>query len=1239
MGNPYYHVKFEKKHIKIFNKDNQIIFEKFIEFPVDFDENAAAIVASRYLCNNVKDEELSIKQMFNRVTNTISKWAKEQHYFIHPYDMGGDEDPELNNFNYLLKKYQIDRLFAFNSPVYFNVGFQEKPQTSACQPGYSLINTQLGYKTIQEIVDNNMVGLKIQDSFGETEIVAVKNNGIKPVYRITLENGFTLDTTADHLVCADTTNIRNKSAKKTWKPVGNLKNEYLRIYHKNSITKNTTQNDDILISEAALAGWAQTDGFVGKYSSGTTNKSWILEFETINNDEFNWVIYHLDKVFPLSQYNRNIRNANTTDPKIDFKKIRLYGNKLFWFIQKYDLADRRILKHVPKIMYSMSDNIVSAYLKSIFQADSHIDVKRDQARCQIILNSMSKQFLQGIQLLLTRFGIITNWAESINRLSLTQEYHITISYMNNRQKFIDSIGFISNEKISKLALGQTFIGKNCFEIKSSKIRSIELIGDLEVFDIQTKSGEYLSNSILIHNCFILSINDNMESITELSKTEAKIFKRGSGSGVNLSNLRSSKEEVSGGGKASGPVSFLKAHDVLAGVIKSGGTLRRSAKLACLNIEHPDIEEFIDCKIFEEEKLAVMRNNNIQNRTGYDLADEVFFQNTNISVRIPDDFMLRVITDQSWSTKYVKTGEIHKTYSARSLLRKIAKTSWKVADPGIQFHDTVNKWNTLGDTEVINASNPCSEFLSIDDTSCNLASINLIKFFEKPDDYSFNSELFNNVIQNVIKAQDILIDNSEYPNEKITINSKKYRNLGLGYTNLGGLLMWLGLPYDSKEGRHIAALITAAMTGTGFNTSADLADKLGPFEEFEKNKHSFMKVLDRHFEEVQKLLIPDDTIRFSNKLIPIVETLVEYCKNIWNEVMKREIFRNAQISLLAPTGTISSIMNSITTGIEPEYSLVRYKRLAGSDGATLKYTNSIIPESLKNLGYSEIEIPKIIDELINETKSEKTLIKPEHLDIFLTAANLPGTDKCINYMGHLKMCAAVQPFLSGAISKTINVPKDCTVDDLYNLYIEAWKLGLKGVTIYRDGSKNFQPLSTCNESNQHFELTRKKLPAERSAITHKFKVGNSEGYLTCGMYPETSKLGEIFINISKEGSVLSGFADALATIISISLQYGVPLKDIVNKLSYLKFEPNGFTSNPDIRIASSIVDYIARYIGMKFLSKEDQEELGLILHEIENKEKIKDSEDGECCPNCGSLMRKLGSCYLCVNCGYNAGSCG
>lgn len=750
-------------------------------------------------------------------------------------------------------------------------------------------------------------------------------------------------------------------------------------------------------------------------------------------------------------------------------------------------------------------------------------------------------------------------------------------------------------------------------------------------------------------CFILDIQDNMESIFNLAKLESIIFKHGSGSGVNMSTLRSSKETVSRGGFASGPISFLKAHDIVAGVIKSGGTLRRSAKLVCLDDSHPDIEDFICCKDKEEEKLRAIANAGIKPTSGYDLTDEVFYQNTNISVRLSNRFMKAAERNEEWSLVYVNSDGIYKTTKARDLLLQIAEHAWKTGDPGVQFSDTMNTWNTVLNDGEIKASNPCGEFVFINNSSCNLASINLLKFF--PDKDNFRFDTFIDVIRTMIIAQDILINNSSYPSKEIEENSRNYRPLGAGYTNLGALLMFLGLPYDSDEGRNIASLLSALETGVAYLTSNDLAEKLGSFEYFERNKTSLYRVMNKHIDSVNKLIDNNNGI---------FENLKQEVMNVWNKlkdlVNDQKAFRNATVTLLAPTGTISSLMQAATTGLEPEFSLVRYKTLSGSDGAVLKFVNPIIEESLKNLEYSKNDIHEIIEYIKENGHLENCKnLKKEHLPIFDTAIVPKGCSRIIDYMGHVKMCAAIQPFISMAMSKTINMPNSATVQDVYKLYIKAWKMGLKGITIYRDGSKSFQPLSAETKKEEpkvefYSGIHRRKLPDDRPAHRHKFRVGNVEGYLAPGLYPDTGELGEIFIDLTKEGSTLSGFADALATIVSISLQYGVPLKDFVKKMMFLRFEPAGFTSNPDIRSCASIVDYIFKYLGMHYLSVEDRQELGLMPKQITDNglEKITreitkkiaiENDAAPTCPECGSVMRLLGSCWTCISCAWNEGSCG
>jgi ribonucleoside-diphosphate reductase alpha chain len=771
-------------------------------------------------------------------------------------------------------------------------------------------------------------------------------------------------------------------------------------------------------------------------------------------------------------------------------------------------------------------------------------------------------------------------------------------------------------------------------------------------------------------CFILKIEDNMESIFDIAKIESMIFKNGSGSGINMSALRSSKEPVSGGGYASGPISFLRAHDTVAGVIKSGGTLRRSAKLVCLNIDHPDIEDFITCKVRDEEKLNILRNNGITARPGYDLSDEVFYQNTNISVRLNNEFMKAVENDDVFWTKYIKTGEKCNKYKARDLLWKIAENAWSHGDPGIQLDDTFNDWNTVAKSERINATNPCGEFSFIDNSSCNLASINLLKFFE--NNY-FDYKTLRDVVETMIIAQDILIDNSSYPTEEIKNNSIDYRPIGAGYTNFGATLMYLGLPYDSKEGRNIAAALTALLTGIAYQTSNLLATKLGAFKHFKKNKNSFYGVLRKHDNAVIKL----------DRTIPTIQ-IMDLVKDVWNDiysiVSNDGLFRNATVSLLAPTGTISSLMLAATTGVEPEFALVRYKTLSGSEGATLKYVNPIIEQTLKNLNYREPDINSIIEHIEEYGSVEScTLIKDEHIPIFDTSLAPKDCNRVIDYMGHVKMCAAIQPFLSMGMSKTINMPNNCTVEDVYNLFIQAWKLGLKGITIYRDGSKTFQVLNVDNkkvetevkqenkQENKQLKILRKifdpifkqknipkrdkdgrkKLPDVRPGLIRKFRIGSDEGYLIEGFYPDTGEWGEMFLEISKEGSVISGFADSWATDFSISIQSGNNLKTHLKKGMFKKFDPSGFTNDPDIRSCTSIVDYVCKRIGMDALSFDDRKELGLLKpDETTNKdENYNDiiynevANNVQFCPECGGSLRLLGTCFTCFNCAWNSGSCG
>ena len=764
-------------------------------------------------------------------------------------------------------------------------------------------------------------------------------------------------------------------------------------------------------------------------------------------------------------------------------------------------------------------------------------------------------------------------------------------------------------------------------------------------------------------CFINSVQDTMESILGLAKTEGMLFKYGSGTGSNLSTIRSSRELLAGGGTASGPVSFMKGFDAFAGVIKSGGKTRRAAKMVILNADHPDVEEFINCKVEEEKKAWALID------AGYDGSftgpayASVFFQNSNNSVRVTDEFMRAVMDDGEWQTRAVLTGELMDTYKARDIMRRIAEATWICGDPGLQFDTTVNDWHTCPNTARINASNPCSEYMFLDDSACNLSSINLMKFVQ--EDGELDALSFEAACRTMITAQEILVDNSSYPTPAIARNSHDYRPLGLGYANLGALLMSRGLPYDSVAGRDYAAAITAVMHGAAYAQSSKIArDHGGPFAGYEKNREPFLRVMRKHraaLKDIDKTHVPKE--------------LMEAAKTVWDEVIEmgeQHGFRNAQATVLAPTGTIGFMMDCDTTGVEPDIALVKYKKLVG--GGLMKIVNQTVPMALAKLGYSQTQVKEIVEYIDeHETIEGAPHIKDAHLPVFDCAFKPARGVRSIHYMGHIKMVGATQPFLSGAISKTVNVPKEATIEEIEQAYIESWRLGAKAVAIYRDGSKRTQPLNTSKDKVGAGVGTsaavaeaprRRRLPDERNAITHKFDIAGHEGYITVGLY-EDGLPGEIFIVMAKEGSTISGFADAFAQAISYALQYGVPLQDLVDKFSHVRFEPSGMTKNPDVRFAKSIVDYIFRWMATKFLSQDAQYRAGVNNREdyvvspeqlpldvaaaagasptavITSKQTssfaaMQNQEDAPPCSTCGSIMVRSGSCYKCANCGTTSG---
>ena len=793
-------------------------------------------------------------------------------------------------------------------------------------------------------------------------------------------------------------------------------------------------------------------------------------------------------------------------------------------------------------------------------------------------------------------------------------------------------------------------------------------------------------------CFINSVQDTMDSILGLAKTEGMLFKYGSGTGSNLSNIRSSKELLAGGGTASGPVSFMKGYDSFAGVIKSGGKTRRAAKMVILNVDHPDIVDFIESKEKEEKKAWALID------AGYDGAfnavggayDSVQFQNANHSVRVTDDFMRAYERDANWQTRAVTDKSVvMETFKARELMRKMAESAHLCGDPGMQFDTTVNDWHPCPNTARINASNPCSEYMFLDDSACNLASLNLMKFYTGSTGV-FDVEAYRHALRVVITAQEIVVDFASYPTPAIEKNSHAFRPLGIGYANLGALLMARGLPYDSDEGRDYAAALTSILSGESYAQSARIAEKIGPFEGYGVNEEPFLRVIDKHRRHAY---------RINNRHLPA--DLADAATTVWDEAYalgQQHGYRNAQISVLAPTGTIAFMMDCDTTGIEPDIALVKYKKLVG--GGMLKIVNQTVPTALRRLGYDDKQIKEIvqyIDE--NDTLEGAPHLLEQHLPVFDCAFKPANGTRSIHYMGHLKMMGAVQPFISGAISKTINMPTNATIEEIEAAYYEAWKLGLKAVAVYRDGCKRSQPLSTGKEKEKLQELgvtataVRRKLPDERESITHKFSIGGHEGYITVGKY-EDGTPGEIFITMAKEGSTISGLMDSFATMTSLALQHGVPLQLLVDKFTHTRFEPSGFTKNPEIPMAKSICDYIFKWLATKFLDRDHQAEAGVILRDeplstsrlsVPNpsepkvpsnlaplsKEETafvsavagaaqqpigfiatpKDADgpnpskggatfryqqDAPSCSDCGSIMVRNGACYKCLNCGSTSG---
>jgi ribonucleoside-diphosphate reductase alpha chain len=1274
---PYDDVTWERRDVVMTNwRDGSINFEqRGVEFPDFWSVNAANIVTTKYFRGAVgtPQREWSLKQLVDRVVDVYVATGIKNGYFATP------KDAEI--FDHELKHALIHQVFSFNSPVWFNVGTSSPQQVSACQPYDALVSTPAGLIPIGKLVDDNAIGTKVYDADGLTQIVATKANGVKEVLRLHTKAGYALDVTADHLVWRSTGEGTGRFV-----PSGTLRpGDGLEWCRRASFGE--AEIDPQEIAEAALAGWLQSDGFVGQYSSGT-NRSLTIEAMTVTSAELAWVTAALDRVFPDTH--RHERSVETRDTKLDCRRTRLYGEPLRTFVERWDLLARGVDMKVPERLYDAPLPVVAAYLRSVFQAEGFVSARA--ASTVVEVDMIPERLIRGMQRLLLRFGIYSRVGfKNDCRADRKGCWTLRIQTAGDRRIFADEIGFLDPVKSAKLERSFELPGRPVHDTKRLEIARIEPLGPMEVYDIQTESGEYLSGNLRVHNCFILAVDDTMDSILEWYREEGLIFKGGSGAGVNLSRIRSSKELLTSGGTASGPVSFMRGADASAGTIKSGGATRRAAKMVVLDVDHPDVEEFIQTKAREEDKIRVLRDAGFDMDLGGKDITSVQYQNANNSVRVSDEFMRAVEAGGKFGLAARRTGETVETVDAKDLFHKMAQAAWECADPGIQYDDTINNWHTCPESGRITASNPCSEYLHLDNSSCNLASINLLKFLSEEND--FDVERFRQMTELVITAMDISICFADFPTEKITAVTRAYRQLGIGYANLGALLMATGHAYDSEGGRAIAAAITSLMTGTAYRRSAELAAIVGPYDGYERNASAHKRVMRKHADacgEIKTLGGMDGDVHAA-------------AVAAWQECLvlgDANGYRNGQASLLAPTGTIGLMMDCDTTGVEPDLALVKFKKLVG--GGSMQIVNQTVPRALESLGYQQEQVEAITEYIAEHGHVvDAPGLRPEHYDVFDCAMG----ERAISPMGHVRMMAAVQPALSGAISKTVNLPESATVEDIESIYMEGWKLGLKALAVYRDNCKVGQPLSDAKKKpetaaavaapSHDVRPVRRRLPKQRPATVTRFSVAGAEGYMTASSYPDDG-VGEVFLKLGKQGSTLAGVMDAFSMAISISLQYGVPLEKWVEKFTNMRFEPAGVTDDPDIRIASSVMDYVFRRLALDHLSYETRAELGILsaaertaqlagedpaaLAEdqdttemaqsapVERPQTVREADsqpgdaashgkqppaqphssmevlevqqgrtaDAPLCLTCGTKMRPAGSCYVCEGCGATSG---
>jgi ribonucleoside-diphosphate reductase alpha chain len=976
--------------------------------------------------------------------------------------------------------------------------------------------------------------------------------------------------------------------------------------------------------------------------------------------------------------------AGTLQPgdQLEWHRTTSFGEERFdpREIAEAELAARDT-DMVPERLFTAPLPVVAAYLRGIFQAEGYVSERDSSALIGVDLTG--ERLVRGVQDLLLRFGIFARVSRGTeDRDDRHDLWGIRIQNAGDRRTFADEIGFADEIKTGRLARSFEKPGGTARPTERLEIARIEHLGPMDVYDIQTESGEFLAHNLRVHNCFILAVDDTMESILNWYKEEGLIFKGGSGSGVNLSRIRSSKELLSSGGTASGPVSFMRGADASAGTIKSGGATRRAAKMVILDVDHPDIEEFVQTKAREEEKIRVLRDAGFDMDLGGKDMTSVQYQNANNSVRVSDEFMHAVESGGEFGLRERLTGEVIDHVDAKTLFRKTAMAAWECADPGLQYDDTINDWHTCPESGRITASNPCSEYLHLDNSSCNLASLNLLKFLG--EDGAFDAERFAKSVELVITAMDISICFADFPTEAIGDTTRRFRQLGIGYANLGALLMATGHAYDSEGGRAVAASITSLMTGAAYRRSAELAGVVGAYDGYARNLDAHQRVMRKHAAANDLIRTYDANDRAIHKLATAEwqRCLLVGATNGW---------RNAQASVLAPTGTIGFMMDCDTTGVEPDLALVKFKKLVG--GGSMQIVNQTVPRALRTLGYQQEQIEAIV-EYVSEHGHvvDAPGLKHEHYEVFDCAMG----ERSIAPMGHVRMMAAIQPFVSGSISKTVNMPESATVEEVEEIYFEGWKLGLKALAIYRDNCKVGQPLSNARSApgkeepaaTIEYRPIRKRLPKKRPSQTVSFTVAGAEGYLHAGSYPDDG-LGEIFVKLGKQGSTLAGVMDAFSMSISVGLQYGIPLEFYVSKFMNLRFEPAGMTDDPDVRIATSVLDYLFRRLALDYLPYQTRAQLG-VLSAAERSAEVADAydtpadleglrtgvdaspephpaparqdqlsigrtdlrqagsstelielqlgkaADAPLCLTCGTKMRPAGSCYVCEGCGSTSG---